>query len=111
MKNSQKIRRLYNLPDDENFGFSETEIITLEKRLDITLPVELRNYYLTLGKSENINYSHNRLLKPDKEIKFSDDQYLIFYEGNQVVAYWGIKEEDLKLNNPAANKVYAKYEK
>jgi len=100
MTASQKIRKLYNLPDDENFGFSETEITELEERLNIKLPEKLRNYYLTLGRHENLNYSHNRLLKPDKEIGFSDDGYLIFYEENQAVVYWGIKEEDLKLDNP-----------
>jgi hypothetical protein len=47
-----------------------------------------------------INYSHNRLLKPNTEIGFSNDRYLIFYEENQSVVYWGIKEKDLKLDNP-----------
>src|SRR5690606_4066451 len=28
-------------------------------------------------------------------------RYLVFYEENQRVAHWGIKEEDLKLDNPA----------
>lgn len=88
------------MTDDENFGFSEQEIAEVENRLSIKLPEELRNYYLTLGKNESINYSHNRLLKPDNEIGISKDRYLVFYEENQVAAYWGIKEEDLKLNNP-----------
>jgi hypothetical protein len=100
MTNSQKIRRLYNLPENENFGFSETEIIDLETKLKVKLPKELRNYYLLLGKNENINYAHNRLLKPNKEIEFSEDRYLVFYEENQRVAYWGIKEEDLILDDP-----------
>lgn len=100
MTSSQKIRRLYNLPDNENFGFTKTEITELENKLNIKLPEELKNYYLTLGKNENINFSYNRLLNPDKEIGFSDDRYLIFYEENQVVAYWGIQQGDLKLNNP-----------
>jgi hypothetical protein len=94
------------LTDDENLGFSEQEIAEVENRLSVKLPEELRNYYLTLGNNENINYSHNRLLKPDKEIGFSNDRYLIFYEENQVVVYWGIKEEDLKFSNP---KVWGNY--
>lgn len=102
----QKIRRLYNLPEDKNFGFSKTRITQLQKQLNIKLPDKLINYYLTLGKNENINFSHNRLLKPDKEIGFSEDRYLIIYEENQVVVYWGIKEKDLKLSNPP---VYGNY--
>ena len=100
MTNTEKIIQLYDLSINENFGFAEAEINELEKDLDIKLPWELRNYYLTLGKVEALNYSHNRLLKPNKEIGFSNDRYLVFYEENQVVAYWGIKEEDLKLENP-----------
>ena len=100
MTSTDKIRQLYNLPKNENFGFEETEINEIEKSLDIKFPLELKNYYLTLGKVEALNYSHNRLLKPNKEIGFSNDRYLVFYEENQVVAFWGIKEQDLKLDNP-----------
>lgn len=100
MTTTDKIRQLYDLPKNENFGFAEAEINELEKELNIKFPLELKKYYLTLGKVEALNYSYNRLLKPNKEIGFSDDRYLVFYEENQVVAYWGIKEEDLKLDNP-----------
>lgn len=103
----QKIQRLYNLSEYENFGFSETEILELEKKLDIILPAKLREYYLELGKHENINYSHNRLLKPDSEIGFSDDGCLVFYVENQVVAFWGIRKEDLKFDNPP---IWVKYD-
>lgn len=96
----QKIKRLYSLPENENFGFSENEIILLEKRLNTSLPVKIREYYLKLGKDENLNYSYNRLLRPENEIEFSDDGYLVIYEENQVVAFWAIKKEDLKLENP-----------
>lgn len=100
MTSTDKIRQLYDLPENENFGFSEVEINETEKNLNIEFPLELKNYYLTLGKVEAINYSHNRLLKPNKELGFSNDRYLVFYEENQAVAYWGIKEEDLKSDNP-----------
>lgn len=101
MEHLQKIRKLYNLPEEENFGFSEEVISKLEERLGTEFPLALKEYYLTFGKNEAINQSHNRLLKPENEIDFSNDRYLVFYEENQVVAFWGIKEEDLKLENPA----------
>lgn len=107
MNNIQKIKHIYNLSEYENFGFSESEVLVLEKKLDIVLPVKLKEYYLELGKHENLNHSHNRLLKPDHEIGFSDDQYLVFYEENQVVAFWGIRKEDLKLDNPP---IWVKYD-
>ena len=95
----QKIRHLYNVPENEQYGFEESELTAMEKQLNIALPEKLRGYYLTLGKHETINYAHNRLLKPD-EIKFSPDGYLVFYEENQGVVYWGIKKADLSNPNP-----------
>jgi len=103
----QKIKRLYNLSENENYGFSENQIIDLEKTLDIKLPSKFKEYYLELGKEENLNYCFNRLLKPENEIGFSDDGFLVFYEENQNVAFWGIKKEDLKEDNPP---VYGNYD-
>lgn len=102
----QKIRRLYNIPESDNYGFSDIEIEMLEANLDARLPQSLRNYYLTLGKNEKVNFSHNRLLKPDDELNFSDDLYLVFYEENQAVVYWGIKSDDMLSDNPP---VYGNY--
>jgi len=50
------------------------------------------------------------LLKPGNEIYFSEDRYLIFYEENQVVAYWGIKEADLILDDPPVYGNYAPHD-
>ena len=105
-----KIRQLYGFPQNFHFGFSESEIYQLEKRLNIKFPLKLKSYYLSLGKIETINYSHNRLLKPNKEIRFSKDRHLIFYEENQASACWGIKEKDLKFDNPTVWGNYGKEE-
>lgn len=96
---TEKIRQLYDLPKNQNLGFAEAEMIALEEKLHSQLPTALKNYYLALGKVANLNYSHNRLLKPN-EIYFAQDGYLVFYEENQAVVYWGIKQEDVKSNNP-----------
>ncbi|WP_286971275.1 SMI1/KNR4 family protein [Flavobacterium sp. UBA4854] len=103
----QKIKRLYNLSENENYGFSEDQILNLEKTLDVKLPSKFKEYYLELGKEENLNYCFNRLLKPENEIGFSDDDFLVFYEENQNVAFWGIKKEDLSQDNPP---VYGNYD-
>lgn len=103
----QKIKRLYGLSEKENYGFSEAEILELEKDLETSLPIKLKEYYLELGKEENLNYVYNRLMKPDSEIEFSEDNFLVIYEENQNVAIWGIKKKDLKLDNPP---VYGSYD-
>ena len=107
MTYQQKIRHLYGLDQTENFGFSETEIWDLEKRLNFKFPKVLREYYLVLGKNKNINNTFNRLLKPNSEIDFSTDRFLVFYEENQSIIYWAIKEQDLQLDSPC---VYGNYD-
>ncbi|WPV65340.1 hypothetical protein [Chitinophaga sp. LS1] len=94
----EQIRHLYGIEKQERFGFEVGEI-------EQPLPLVLKEYYLTLGKHDAVNYSHNRLLKPD-QIGFSQDEYLIFYEENQGVVFWGIKQSDLALPNPP---VYGNY--
>ena len=96
----QKIIQLYNLDESENsFGYEEVELAAIETRLELKLPEKLRTYYLTLGKNTSINNAHNNLFKPT-EIGFSNDMYLMFYEENQSVVNWGIKQTDLQLGNP-----------
>lgn len=95
----EKIQRLYNVPENGYHGIPEVEITALEQRLNIKLPAVLRHYYLTLGDNESINKSHNQLLNLNK-VDLTDDGYFIFYEENQAVVQWGIKEEDLIVENP-----------
>ena len=102
-----KIKRLYKLSETENYGFSKEDMIALEKQLEVKLPLKFKEYYEELGKEENVNYVYNRLLKPDDEIEFSDDDFLVFYEENQNVVIWGIKKEDLAKDNPP---VYGNYD-
>jgi len=101
MTNINNITQLYDLPKNKDFGYSEEEIKRAADHLNITFPLALKQYYLALGKVQSINTSHNILLNPLQEVGFSDDRYLVFYEENQNVAFWGIKEEDLKEDNPA----------
>lgn len=103
----KEIRLLYGIEGNENFGYTETEITDFETTHDLKLPKVLRDYYLTLGKHQAINNSFNRLLKPKGQVGFSDDRYLIFYEENQAVVFWGIKEADLTAGNP---KVFGNYD-
>jgi hypothetical protein len=103
----QKIKLLYNLLENYDYGISENEIIAIENNLKIKLPKILREYYLKLGKNKIINNSFNRLLEP-KEIGFTENnKYLVFYEGNQGVVYWALNKNDVENEDP---KVYASYD-
>lgn len=102
----EKIIKLYGVSETTQNGYEENELQELEQRLNILLPKVLRSYYLSLGKNEKINLSHNRLLGPNSEVFITDDGYLVIYEENQGVVYWGIKQTDLSLDNPP---VYGNY--
>lgn len=103
---TDKLTRLFTLPDTPFTGYAPETVTALETRLQITVPVALKNFYLHLGNCAPMCQSHNRLLKPDTAVGFSPDNYLVIYEENQVVAYWGIRSEDLSLDNPP---VYGNY--
>ena len=82
-------------------GLPEQQIAAAEQRLNIRFPAVLRAYLLTLGRSEAINQSCNRLL-PLHEINITDG-YLILIEENQDVCRWGIAIADLAQDNPPAH--------
>lgn len=94
----EQIKKLYVLDATKSYGFSEKEIFKAENKLGFSFPKELKNYYMELGKSKEVNTSYNRLL-PFEELNFNET-YLIFYEENQEVCYWAIHKEDLKKENP-----------
>ena len=76
----------------------EDEITAAEQRLGIHFPAILREYLLTLGSSEAVNQSFNRLL-PLEKIDFDGD-YLVLMEENQGVFLCGIARADLAQDNP-----------
>ena len=73
----QNIATLYQLAPLP-CGLPESEITAAEQRLGIRFPAMLREYLLTLGGSEAVNQSFNRLL-PLEKIDFDDD-YLVLIE-------------------------------
>ncbi len=68
-------------------GFADSDIKLAEQRLEIELPISLKEYYLVAGREKRINQFHDRLLPPEK--LFTDSGRLVFMEENQCVVYWG----------------------
>jgi|SRR5215831_10815354 len=64
----------------------------------LRIPSALADYYVAVGAIHVINRRHDRLLDPSA--LQVEDGMVIFYEENQGVAYWAIREVDLHLPDP-----------
>ncbi|GJQ07386.1 hypothetical protein CAPN010_15440 [Capnocytophaga cynodegmi] len=98
------IKTLFNIKGENGFSAEE-----LQKTQDISsnIPKVLYDYYLQLGKIEELNHTQDQLLLPNK-LKWSESgDYLIFYVENQWVCTWAIRKEDLTAENPP---VYMSYD-
>src|SRR5262245_16522833 len=67
-------------------------------RSALRIPSALAEYYAAVGAIDLINCPHNRLLDPS--VLQVEDGMVIFYEENQGVADWAIREVDLHLPDP-----------
>jgi hypothetical protein len=67
---------------------SAADIEDAERRLAVSLPRSLKEYYLVAGREKRINQFHNRLLPPEK--LWIDSERVVFMEENQWVVYWGV---------------------
>ncbi|WP_460484366.1 SMI1/KNR4 family protein [Capnocytophaga sp. HP1101] len=94
----ENIKKLYHLTPKSCKGFSETQLLEAEKRLNITLPKVFCGYYLQLGATQSVNQSFNSLATPE-QLYFAGD-YLCFCEENQGVVLWAIHKDDLPTDNP-----------
>lgn len=98
MNEFDKIKRLFGI--NFNNGFSLEEI-RVHAKICSVIPKILYDYYFQFGKINELNHSQNNLLEPNK-LRFSTGgDYLIFYAENQYACVWGIRKDDLKLDNPS----------
>ena len=99
-----EIKKLFGIGRYSRFGCSPYDIEELKESFEI-LPKVLIDYYLELGEHEALNFTQDNLISPE-EIYMSDSGYLVFYEENQKSCIWGIKEQDLFMDNPPVYMAY-----
>ncbi|MEA9412524.1 hypothetical protein [Flavobacterium sp. PL02] len=75
-----------------NDGFDVETIENAETKLGQSIPVILKEFYITVGKLDIFMSSFQRFLKP--EDLFYEDGKLVFLEENQMVCYWGVNITD-----------------
>src|SRR5262245_47258682 len=77
---------------------SSRAITAAEKRLEHPAPAALRDYYLAVGKLDQLNDAHNHLLPPEEW--FVDGGKLVFLAENQAVCYWGVGASKSRPDDP-----------
>lgn len=79
-------------------GLAEGPLAAAEARLGIALPAALRAVYRLAGACPRLTEAHNLLLAPeDLEL---DEAFLIFMDENQSVVSWGVRRDDVGVEDP-----------
>ena len=87
-------------------GYTAEEISAVRK-LYGGIPLFLEQFYLELGRSDELLYLQDELILPGKYPVFLDYEYMIFFNENQGVCQAGIAKSDVKMENPP---VYVGYD-
>ena len=89
---------LFGRPLKAEDGYSKAELDSVSARCGYRLPEALLDFYLVVGRFEQVIEAHNRFYAPDGLIRM--DGRLVFCEENQAVVYWGYEEEDGGQTDP-----------
>ncbi|WP_286969404.1 hypothetical protein [Flavobacterium sp. UBA4854] len=104
MTNFSTIKKLFHITEPNGFSNDEIQIV---KEIFGQLPEVFIDYYAELGKIQNLNYTQDSLIIPERFKYFQNNDYLIFYCENQRACVWGIHKDDLSKPNPP---VYMSYD-
>lgn len=85
-------------PISTDDGVPSADLDSAESRLDVSFPVALREWYTLAGRRTDIWSRQDRFLSPD-EFRINGD-HVIFLIENQDVVEWGIRADDLGLDDP-----------
>lgn len=91
------IKKLFKITEPN--GFSNDQIQNI-KDIFGQLPQVFVDYYMELGKIQNLNHTQDSLIVPERFQYYKHDDYLMFYSENQKACVWGIHKDDLSKTNP-----------
>jgi hypothetical protein len=90
-------------------GVPEEELVAAEARLGVSLPRALREAYLRFGRRDELTLSNDDALLPPERLRIRGG-VLFFWDGGDdrwnVEDEWGIRVEDLALDDPPVVYVY-----
>jgi hypothetical protein len=96
-KYKEHIEHLYPILQEQD-GISDATIRLSEQGLGFNIPLALREFYLLVGNRKDICQSFNILLEIEN-IEVLNDM-VVFFRENQGVVIWGIRWEDVLLDDP-----------
>ncbi len=80
-------------------GYSPEEVEKAVERVG-RIPAELKDFFLTYGKTPELSGLQDDLLLPDRYKPFWDWEYIVFFVENQGVCQAGVKKSDAGLPDP-----------
>ena len=104
MKYIEIIKELFAVSHPKGYTAGEMESV---KKLYGGIPLFLEQFYLELGRSDELLYLQDELILPGKYPVFLDYEYMVFFNENQGVCQAGIAKSDVKMENPP---VYVGYD-
>ena len=104
MKYIEIIKELFAVSHPKGYTAGEMESV---KKLYGGIPLFLEQFYLELGRSDELLYLQDELILPEKYSIFLDYEYMIFFNENQGVCQAGIARKDIEMENPP---VYVGYD-
>jgi hypothetical protein len=96
-KYRRTLHTILGRPVGKGDSLPERRLARAEKRLGMTLPAAIRDYYLVAGAAIE-NREHNRLFTPEELLV--EDGRLLFMEENQAVVHWGVPLRSKRRADP-----------
>lgn len=80
-------------------GYTPEELDRLLDEADVSIPFALREFYLTLGRCEELMEAYHYVWDPD-ELDVDDEGFLMFLEDEEEKFTWGVRAQDAALPDP-----------
>ena len=81
-------------------GVTGDELAASEQRNGVTMPQALREWYQMAGTRRELTSGQNEFRTPNTFGTRVDGEYVVLYVENQDVCRWGIRRQDLVLEDP-----------
>ncbi|UPZ17252.1 hypothetical protein [Flavobacterium humidisoli] len=104
MTDFSTIKKLFGITELNGFTNDEIQVV---KDVFGQLPKVFIDYYIELGKIQNLNQTQDSLVIHERFQFYNHNDYLIFYTENQHACVWGIHKDNLSNPNPP---VYMSYD-